>query len=633
MALSNFFLAVIIVLVTGCSSVENPKNNSPIEPTPRPTASPSDPSDENPSDSGQGDSGESDPPLPPTVGISAPTGLTVQSVTDRSFSLSWNENYSIIDPEMFVQIELCGSEACLEEDYFDYAYSFEDNSSIIGLFPATNFKVRIRSEKGESFSEWVYSENIRTLEEPVHLVYKNSLDEFKLYSSHSGFDLPRDHNLIGGQEVEPTYFDEYIVLPIYDTISGVGKILLYNLYTYESILATGSYSFSQSTPSIKFMKLDDFVHSTVSFLVEEETGELSLYYLTQGSGNEFTTQKLTEVGNISQVEKSGSRLYILSNNSSEDIIYSLDAYGNLSEVIRGSASSIIKDLNITENFAVSLEYNLSGSDPIIHYIDLLSNTVSSIEAEHVDVSFGLKSENKNLIAKSSIDGTIFVLDDYGIEYSFLSETVSDISFFENSVIAVKTTLGEHSLEKQDISFNSSTGEYTAIGYEISGVIKDKSTQLNPYIVREDKIYFISKSISGKGVLARVNVSDLSGYEAISNETIDDISSAGLYFVNDKIFVITKENRLLSFKNGARTLEIDLSDRVISAGTNFMNQEFFVVSEFICIVGLSIEYSASGDKDESLYVIDRIGNVSPLVSADSFSPGEFFSPVKLIDRQN
>lgn len=633
MALSKFFLAVIIILVTGCSSVENPKNNSPIEPTPRPTASPSNPSDENQSDSGQGDSGESDPPLPPTVGISAPTGLTVQSVTDRSFSLSWNENYSVIDPEMFVQIELCGSETCLEEDYFDYAYSFEDNSSVIGLFPATNFKVRIRSEKGESVSEWVYSENIRTLEEPVHLVYKNSLDEFKLYSSHSGFDLPRDHNLIGGQEVEPTYFDEFIVLPIYDTISGVGKILLYNLYTYESILVTGSYSFSQSTPSIKFMKLDDFVHSTVSFLVEEETGELSLYYLTQGSGNEFTTQKLTEVGNISQVEKSGSRLYILSNNSSEDIIYSLDAYGNLSEVIRGSASSIIKDLNITETFAVSLEYNLSGSDPIIHYIDLLSNTVSSIEAEHVDVSFGLKSENKNLIAKSSIDGTIFVLDDYGIEYSFLSETVSDISFFENSVIVIKTTLDEHSLEKQDISFNSSTGEYTAIGYEISGVIKDKSTQLNPYIVREDKIYFISKSISGKGVLARVNVSDLSGYEAISDETIDDISSAGLYFVNDKIFVITKENRLLSFKNGARTVEIDLSDRVISAGTNFMNQEFFVVSEFICIVGLSIEYSASGDKDESLYVIDRIGNVSPLVSADSFSPGEFFSPVKLIDRQN
>ena len=604
-AVFPFFLA--------CSS----KDGGPFIPSPAPN--PEVPTNPEPSPT---------PSPQPTPGPSlAPlTGVSVSKRTSRSISVSWNENFEQLDPGVFVRVSTCNIYPCSLETYSDYNFAYGNSIVISGLNPGTKYNIKLRAEKSGVFSPEAVLEGVSTLDSPINFIlnYSNSFTtEDRLYSSQDGeIVLPETNKLYSSiAGFSPTYLNDFIILPVSNS-ANEKRLLAYNENTKNSTIISGNYSISSNSSHLKILPLSDLVFSKFAFIADNFSSQTAIFSVSNNFGS-FSAEERFTPQNLSESLSVFGRAYFIADGSvTGQSLYSLNLDGSISEILTSRAGFKLKNFTVANFAGYVLEYNQISGETEIYQIDLLSNSVSALNSGFMfDQNFGLKVDNSNIISKAAT-GEFYIFNDFLDDYFISGSNISDVTIENGTLFAIDRGIEQTRLVKQTKSQESASGQITILESQVSDIIGDNTPQQNSYFLLNDRLYYVSKNIQGKGILSSLLTTDLSSKLDISDENLDDVSNSGILFSADKIFYTTNENRLISIKNNLRKVEVDLSGQnLYSNNLNFSTGSFLKTGASF-VVGLKLNDLIIDNKEKSIFVIGSDGTVSPLIQNGVLGSGEF-----------
>jgi hypothetical protein len=622
--LNEIYLLLIIISLFGCASKENPekkqdRRNPPTEvsPSPTPESSPS--------------------PNPPNgQKFAAPTKFRLEQRTDTSLSFSWAEDYSGINPEIYVRLSYCYVQACSDSDFVDYDIFFGSSSQIFGLIPDSTYSVRIRSEKSAgSASDWVYLNNLKTLPLADFFVYKNGLtgkDQLGSYDiSFNNVSFSQEKELfqiLSNQRF--SYIFDFLILPLTDISTGLTKLYIENkaLGQYQEILGDYIISSSNNISSIAVIEnggLDFF--PPVYFVADSPTELKSLYKVSYIDGA-LVAEKNTLFKNVTEIVKSSDKLYFIADDlvfTNKRTVYSLNDSGDCSSVFESPDGFEVKDLKFGDFLGYVLKYDpISLTASIIQIDSLLGSVVSELASEPLDAGFGLALENNVFISKTKTNGDFYVFDEFLEDFTIQADSISDVRIIDRILTLVSSTDSSSSLLKQEKIFDQNEDLVSISTEIIPSVLKDANSEIHSYFVENQDLFFIKIDAEGSGRLSKTNLGSFTMSTDIGSALADDISDSGIIFVSGKIFYVTKDNKLVSVQisDQTRIVEVDLPGATIQNGSiiehNFLNTG----GRFL--VGLETPLNLLGHTELTIFSIDSTGSVSPVFSPGQFSQNEFSS---------
>jgi hypothetical protein len=632
------YKVIILLMFLGlvaCSSQEAIKpeaaprsNPGPVSPSPGPTPS----------------------PIDPTPAISPPTAVKAGFISSGTASISWAENYQILDPEVFVNIQVCNSSVCSEDSYSTIAFS--DSSSIIiaDLSPSSDYSIRVRAEKGLDSSSWVNLPHIRTFDSPIVFGINSSNEDILLRAGEFSTILTDENGvdstiseiignlaLAGGYTYQHNNSDKFISFSKKVLYTGINpliptekRLILASPDSVQGDVVLGDYDISGKS-IVDASESTSIFFSGFYFIADSIGGDQNLVYSApMNSLFEITAEPILNV-NASELEEYFGSLYVIAPSLLDptlDSLYLLDQNKSLSVLYTAGPDKRLKNLTKSEDgFSLFLTEDSVGAGTFkLLKFDPFSSSIEFIDSEiqEFSLAYGLKFGKNGFHAQSSInpnDKLVFRSIDSRRVFNTSSIFEPNISF--NSFVTVENINGDYKLSSFFLEKNLEalvTVKSTSIR---SVLYSGESRKEAPFFVNGEDVYFISINNEGNRVLSKANIRSLDITTDISLEN-EQVSNAGLAFAGNKLFYITESNKVVSYSllTNSNSIEQDtqggsVNPIVSGIGIGLNNENWFFYEKNGAFLAGVIP-SDPAKKETAVYLIDTTGRVLPLfgIGADN-----------------